>query len=313
MASATRSLVVLLLLLVPAVAGADGALYLERFTYDDDAGVARSSLYVYTDSGLLIHSGRGSGSYDAGVTVPVAEGWYWVEVGQYRTEHNLQRLYVADGQTTVVPSGWVAVRTEPRARQPRGCDQWNAELTAFKVDASGREFLVASNRGTGADGEGMLQLPVGDFLVYFNSFPVEVTIQAGQIYRLPTGFQGPVAGQRPQLALRGARSDVGLVRSLCETGETHVPAGDYWVSRIVPTNHYPYEERVRDEVTVPPDGQWGYTAARVERVRNRYEGTGSYPEPLDGSQANLLADYRRGAVFGSRSSGFEGALPGLDF
>jgi hypothetical protein len=312
MASVTRLLFVLLLA-APAVASAEGALYLERFTVDDAAGVANAQLYVYTDGGLLIHSGRGSGSYPAGERVALGEGWYWVEVGHYRTEHNLQQLFVSEGETTVVPSGWVSVSTTARAAQPVGCDSWNAELTAFRVDADGGEHLVATNRGTGIDNFGMLQLPVGDFHVYFNSFPVAVTVQAGQVYRIPTGYQSPVRGERPQLALRGARQTTGLVRSLCESGTTHVPAGDYWVSRIVPTNHYPYEERVRDEVTVAAEGPSGYSAVRAERVRDRYEGTGSQPEPVDLRAANGLADYRRGAVYGSRTSGFEGALPGLEF
>ncbi|MBN1946879.1 MAG: hypothetical protein JW797_14495 [Bradymonadales bacterium] len=301
-------LVGLVSLLISASAQADGNLYLERF-FEPRNGVGAAQLFVYSQTGEQILSGRGSGGYEAGELVGVPEGWYWVEVGRFRTEYNLQRFYVRDGQTTVVPSGWVSVQTTPLDEQTTGCDQWNAELTAFRVDETGQEHLVSSNQGTGVSNFGMLQLPVGEYLVYFHQFPSRVTIRDGQDYRLATGFQSPVAGDRPQIALWPAGTPNNIVLGLCSAGPLHLPAGEYWVSRIIPTDTYPFEDRVWDRVIIPIDQGGEYSAVRAERVRNRYQGEGSQPEFIDSGESEVLANYRRRRSFGGGGSGFEGLLP----
>ena len=290
-----------------AVAG--GNLYLERYLERYDNGVAGTYLFVYDDQGRFIHSGEGNGSHSPAEEVELEEGWYWVEVSRFRTEHNLQRIYVEEGRTTVVPTGWVSVTTIPVDEQPSSCDQWNAELTAFRVDANGDEHLVSSNRGSGVDEHGMIQLPVGPFAVYFHGFPIEVDVQAGQVYRIPTGFQGPVAGERGQIALHEEGSADNTVMALCEEDNLHLPAGEYWTSRIVPSDVYPFEERVWNRVVVPATNDGGYVALRAERVSRRYSGEGSEPQLITVEQTEVLSNYQRGIVAGSTNSGFDLTLP----
>lgn len=296
---------VLMVLSIPLSASSEGALYLQQYLETYENGVAGASLFVYDSEGALLHSGTGNGSYQAGNSVPVEEGWYWVEVGRNRTEANLQKLYVRDGRTTVVPSGWVSVSTLPVAEQPRSCDQWNAELNAFRRDHQGREQLIGSNRGTGVDDYGMLQLPVGEVVVYFHGFPVTVEVQDGQVYRLPAGFQGPVTGERGQVALHGEGAEENVVMALCEEDNLHLPAGDYWVSRIVPSDVYPFEERVWTRAVVAPVNEAGYFDVRAERVGHRFAGDGAEPVLITAEDGTVLTNYRRGAVAGSSDSGFD--------
>jgi hypothetical protein len=299
-------------LVLPSMALADGGLYLEAFVNIGDSGVASAQLFVYDDDGAFRPSGRGVGGHDAGNTVALPAGWYLVEVGRSRTEHNLQRLYVAEDEVTVVPSGWVSVSTIEPGSQPLGCDQWNAEISAYRVDATGEEHLVSSNRGAHAADYGMLQLPVGEFVVYFHGYPAPVTIRAGELFRLAAGYQDPVAGMRPQLALRAEGSENNVVMLLCHNGGLHVPAGDYWVSRIVPTETYPFEERVWNRVSIPAEDSGDYRRVRAERVRNRYDGEGSEPALLTEADAAVFEAYRRGALTGGSGSGFGGSFPGPD-
>lgn len=304
-----KTLLVLSILAVSSSALATGNLYLERYLERYENGVAGTYLFVYDDQGRFIHSGVGNGSHGPGEEVELEEGWYWVEVGRFRTEHNLQRFFVEDGRTTVVSTGWVAVSTLPVAEQPRTCDQWNAELTAFRVDQNGDEHLVSSNRGSGVDEYGMLQLPTGPFAVYFHGFPVQVEVQAGQVYRIPTGFQGPVAGERGQIALREEGAADNTVMALCEEDNLHLPAGEYWTSRIVPSDAYPFEERVWNRVVISATNDGGYVALRAERVNSRYSGEGSDPQLITPDQTEVLSNYERGMVAGSTNSGFDLTLP----
>lgn len=297
------------LVAVPGVALAQGNLYLEKYFENPESGVANAEFYVYHDDGSMIHSGHGAGAYEAGELVEVDEGWYWVEVGLYRTEHNLQHLFVEDERTTIIPTGWVAVSTIAPADQVDSCDHWNAELNAFQVDGEGTEQLVMSNRGTGVSDYGMIQLPVGDFLVYFHSLPLQVTVQAGSVYRFPTGFQDPVVGDRAQLAVHEEGAEDNIVVSLCEVDGIHVPAGDYWLSRIVPTTNYPYEERVWDPVTVAPTNDPGYVSLRAESIRREYTGEGSQPVPITDADVEVLQNYRDNTVVGGIPSSLDGFLP----
>jgi hypothetical protein len=284
-----------LLAQLPATAFATGALYLQRYFERLEDGAANAQVFVYDDGGRFLHSGSGVGGHEAGNTIELEDGWYWVEVGRDRSVENLRRYRVVDGQVTVIPSGWVSVATTPVADQPAGCDNWNAELRVFVVDAEGGEHLVGTNRNTGVDDFGMLQLPVGDYRIYFNAFPAEVSIREGEIYRLPTGYQSVVAGDRPQLSLHAEGSEGNIVRSLCSNGALHVPAGEYWVSRIVPTANYPFEERVWDRVVVPADEGGGYERVRAERIQNTYTGEGSEGVRIGAADTSVREAYARGA------------------
>lgn len=307
-----RLMCTLALLLAPAAAFAEGALYLQEFNPRFPPGASNAQLFVYSEDGSLIHSGQGNGGYDAGVAAELSEGWYWVEVGLHRTVHNLQRVYVSEGETTVVPSGWVAVYTDSLDEQPPGCNQWLAELIAFKVAPDGTEHLVMDNRDAAPEEFGAIQLPAGDFRVYFNGFPVDVTVQADQVFILPTGYQAPVAGGRPQLALREEGAADNIVVPLCPSGAIHVPAGEYYVSRLVPTDMYPYERRVWDRVTIPDEAESRYRDVRSERVRDRFDGNGSVPVDIDPeADSEVVVNYLRGTTTGSSDSGM-GALPNLD-
>lgn len=297
-------------LVVPLSASAEGYFYLQRFVEHYENGAAAAQVWVYNSEGLFMHSGTGNGAYEAGSDIPLDEGWYWVEVGRHRTEYNLTKLYVADGQRTLIPSGWASVTTIPVADQPRECDQWNAELTAFRIDENGGEHLVSNNRGTGVDEYGSLQLPsAGEFLIYFHGFPTRVEVHAGQVFRIPTGFQGPVQGERGQIALREEGATNNLVMALCEADNLHLPAGDYWVSRIVPIDTYPHEERVWNRVVVPSTNESGHFDVRAERVRDLYQGEGSEPQLITPADTEVLENYRRGAVAGGSGMGIDLTLP----
>ncbi len=296
---------------VPTLASAqdNGWLHLRSYSEMESRDGARSAeLYVYDAEGAVVHSGEGAGQFAAGTYAEVPEGWYFVEVGRFRAPHNVRKLYVVAGEVTVVPSGWVSVRTDPLEEQPRlGCNQWNAELNAFAIDAEGHNHLVNTNRGSGVQTYGALQLPVGDHVVYFNELPVVVTVTEDTEVSIPTGYQDPVYGQRPQLATgpEGAANNIRV--PLCEDGSLQVPAGGYHASSIVEIATYPYERRQWNQVTVAP-----FEARSDQRVRgarlehDRYEGDGSAPDLLtEEERARLLvSDDDDGGSTGVQLPGF---------
>ncbi|MCA9564446.1 MAG: hypothetical protein KC561_13210, partial [Myxococcales bacterium] len=295
--------------LFPSVASADGWLFMRSHFSRVDDGSAAAEMHIYNSEGELIHSGRGSGGWSAGEEVAVPAGDYWVEIGRFRSEYNLRRFTVADGQTTVVPTGWVSVTTLVPEDQPPGCDQWNAELTAFVVDADGEEHMISNNRGTGVVDYGRLQLPTGTYRVYFHGFPADVEILEDQILDLPTGYQDPVLGERAQIALNAEGAARNVILPLCENGGFHMPAGDYHISRIVPTDVYPFEERVWDRVSVQEEDSRGYDDLGQAQVRSRYRGAGSEPVAITPADSGVLRNYRSGAQVGVVSSGFDDLLP----
>jgi hypothetical protein len=295
--------------LFPGHLCAESGLYLERYLAEYEGGVAPSVVFVYDEQGQQFHSGIASGGYDAGELIPLASGWYWVEVGRSRSEYNLQKLWVEAEEVTVIPSGWVSVSTLSLSDQPPDCDQWNAELNVFRVDSSGGEHLVSSNRGSGVYDFGMIQLPIGDFRVYFNRFPVDIVVLAHQVYRLAVGFQGPVSGQRGMIARYGSEHPTNIMSSLCERGSIHLPSGSYWVSRVLPIEVYPFEERIWDQVVVPDENESGYVDLRAEQVRDQYVGSGSSPTGIASGDVDVLNNYRRGVLVGGDVLNLELELP----
>jgi len=218
----------LFLAAVPAWAG-DGHLMIQRHPeMEARYGSAPAKLRVYDASGNRVVGSAADGSLIAGEAVSLPEGWYFVEVGSLRADANLKKVYVAEERTTVVPTGWVRVRTIPLEEQPtRGCAQWTAALHAF-VQGSGTELAaIHSNVAEGPTTYGAVQLPAGPAVVYFNSIPTYLDVIEDQVVTLPTGFVVPTSAATAQL-VAGDPLDVDASRvGLCLDGGQHVPARTY--------------------------------------------------------------------------------------
>ena len=265
-------------------------------------GAQPAELFLYRENGEIVHSGEGGGQYSAGAYVELEEGWYFVEVGRYRAPANAVKMYVAANHVTVVPTGWVSVRTDAMDSQPSvGCRPWNAELSVFAQRPDGSEVLTSSNRGTGVRTWGAIQLLAGEQLVSFNEVPSSFTITPDSLRELATGFQGPVFGAGPQLSLTEEAD--GLRLPLCEDGALQVPAGTYWAAGAVTIDVYPYERRDWSQVVVVAEEELQSETLRVSRLAHpRFEGEGSAPALLtDEEFARLAGD---GGGSGVRLNGF---------
>ena len=270
----------------------------------DRDGAAPAQFFVYDGEGERIASGRPNGAFAAGEAAALSEGWYFVEVGTHRAAGNVRKVYVADAHVTVVPTGWISVQTDPVEQQPSvGCSPWNAELSVFTPDDA--RALVHSNEGTGVRTWGAVQVVAGEpSLVFFNGFPLRVDAVEDASVELPTGYQDPVAGERPQLSTGPEGADAAIRRPLCEDGGLHVPAGTYYASSLVPIATHPYERREWNAVAVEAHGE-----RLVEELEPgsplehpRYAGPGSVPERPGPDDANALARIAGGG--GPRLGGF---------
>lgn len=290
-----RLFALLLVLLGASTANADPLGYLLLPLHDDiseRAGAATAQLYVYDEEGTVVAVDGHAGQFEAGDYVPLAPGWYFIEVGRYRTPSNAMKIYVEADHVTVVPTGWVSVRTPPLSEQTaQGCSQWTAELSAFAVDASGTRALTHSNRGTGVSDWGAIQLLAGEHVVFFNQLPTTVSVVEDEMNEVPTGYQDPMYGGRPMLST-APDGDPDAVRvSLCETGALQVPAGAYWASGAVPTETYPYERRDWEAVRVPPSDDLERRSLRSDRLEfDRFEGEGATPIPLTPEERERLGE-----------------------
>ena len=298
-------LLTLALLALPISAAAEpGYLFLhDHSSISDRDGAQPADLFVYSEDGSIVHSGQGGGQFPAGHYAELEEGWYFVEVGRYRAPANAVKFYVSAGMVTVVPSGWVSVRTHDIDEQPNvGCTPWNAELNVFATGADGNPVLTASNRGSGVRTWGAIQLLAGEQLVYFNEVPATFEVVENEIRELPTGFQGPVFGNRPQLAI-DPDAEGALRLPLCEDGLLQVPVGTYYASGGVPIDVYPYERRDWTEVEVLVDGTPQQDDLRTSRLEyERYEGEGSTPVALTPEERERLSGGGNGS--GVRLNGF---------
>lgn len=290
-----RLLALLLVLLGASAAHADPLGYLLLPLHDDiseRSGAAAAQLYVYDEQGAVVAVDGRAGQFEAGDYVPVSPGWYFIEVGRYRTPSNAMKVYVEEDHVTVIPTGWVSVRTPPLAEQTaQGCSQWTAELSAFAVDENGTRTLIHSNRGTGISDWGAIQLLAGEHVVFFNQLPAAVTVVADEMNEVPTGYQDPMYGNRPMLATAPDGDPTGVRVPLCATGALQVPAGAYWASAAVPTETYPYERRDWEAVRVPPSEDLEQRSLRADRLEfDRYEGEGATPIPLTPEERARLGE-----------------------
>lgn len=294
----------LALLLVPTLAAAEpGYLLVERHaSIAGRDGAQSANLFVSRANGEIVHSGESGGQFASGGYVELEEGWYFIEVGRYRAPANAVKVYVAADHVTVVPTGWVSVRTDDIDTQPNvGCRPWNAELNVFATSPDGNEVLTSSNRGTGVRTWGAIQLLAGTQRVYFNEIPADFDVVADEINELPTGFQGPVLGTGPQLALN--ESADGLRVPLCQDGNLQVPAGTYWAAGGVTIDVYPYERRDWAQVVVAPAEDLQSESLRTPRLEHpRFEGEGSIPVALTEDEYRSLAGDGGGS--GVRLNGF---------
>jgi hypothetical protein len=302
-----RKAAFLIALFLPAFAAAEeeGYLYLHRHAEIAERDGAQSAeLFVYGASGAPV-AAAGGGQFPSGELIPVAPGTYFVEVGRYRAPSAAARVQVESGRVTVVPSGWVVVRTPPLDAQPaRGCSQWNAELSAFAGAAGPERAIVNSNRGSGVRTWGAIQLMAGPATIYFNEIPVTVEVVPDRAVELATGFQDPVFGARPLLATSREDDPSSIRLPLCEDGALQVPAGEYWASGAVATDVYPYERREWTRVTVVPEADLGNEAVRPDRLRVPvFEGEGATPQPL--------TEEERALISGQGQSGGSIRLPGF--
>lgn len=297
--------VLALVVAAPAAADEPGYLLLHHHAeIDDRDGAQGAELFVYSEDGAIVHSGRSGGQFAAGEYVELQPGTYFVEVGRFRAPANAVRMQVDAGRVTVVPSGWISVSTPPLSAQPtEGCAQWNAELNAFAGLDAGAGTLINTNRGSGVRTWGAIQLLAGEATVFFNDVPTTVSVVADEVNELPTGFQDPVYGVRPQLSTRPDGDPAGLRVPLCADGPIQVPAGVYWASGAVAIDIYPYERRDWNQVTVAVDEEPDHAALRAPRLEHpRYDGPGSDPEPLTDEERTRIAGGDGGGV---RLMGFD--------
>ena len=303
-------LVVALGLLVPleAVAQEDGQglLYMNRLPDSRvRGGTQHAGLFVYTMEGEPIHSGEGAGAWLAGSEVVLDEGWYLIEVGQTRQAANVRKVFVSAGEATVVPTGWVAVETVELDDQPRiGCDNWFGRLDVYIRNAEGQEVEIINNGNTGIRDRGMVQVPIGEVIVYFHDIAVTVDVREDEVYEIPVGFQQPISGRRPTLSVGGEADEDSVRISMCEDGPLHVPAGTYWASSIVDISVAPFEARQWTQVEVPAEGEQGYSDLRVDETRHDvYEGEGSAPVVPSPEELSRI-DFGASGGSGVRLGGF---------
>lgn len=247
---------VMLVMTMAAPAMADpGWLLLPADDLAEEPGARAADMAVYrADDGTRISAPGLSGAWEAGAPVELDPGWYLVDVGTERSFANLRRLQVVSGFVTIVPTGWLSVRTLPTSRQPtQGCAGWNAELSVYVDDGEGGTTRVATNRESGVREFGAIQLAAGTYRVIFNGIPTQIEVLAGYDVRLPVGWQDPVAGGQPQLAVADGMLPGDARVALCADGSIHVPAGEYLAAGITQIPEYPYERRDWVRVVVTPD------------------------------------------------------------
>lgn len=279
----------------------EGHLYASQHFQDSDLksmGMAsRLEVFVYTLDGALISSGLGTGSWQPGRMIPLKAGDYLVELGNERTRHHLRKVTVAAGSVTELETGWVAVTTWPRAKQPlEGCKPWGAELRAYVV-VDGKRHLVMSNASAPFGDRGRIQLPVGTYEIHWNGLATSVEVKANAVTHLATGVSGPFIGS--DVRISAEKSDaVGVpYTTLCTDGPTHVLAGNWWVSQVEKIEDYPYERRVWQEAMVPAIDEGDERPLRPDRPKGRiYKGDGSSPAPLDADQLKALRGYQEGSL-----------------
>jgi hypothetical protein len=303
------ALVVAMLLQARAVGAEDarvGYLLLRALDHAGSIpGSREAGLFVYDATGAPVVAGGTAGAFRAGAEVPVAEGWYFVEVAGYPTRLGLQKLYVAAGKVTVVPSGWVSVSTPPVESQPRqGCRAWVSELNAFASDEAGRRQLLQSNQDVAPTTEGAIQLPTGPATVVFNGVPVRVEVREGQTFQIATGYQMPGGDADEQLVIKDAGGNELARVSLCVDGATQVPAGTYALEATRDDAATGRAVRSSREVTVAATAGGRYSGSLDPTLGGRrYSGPGSSPAAPGAQDAAALARIRGASPSGGPGRG----------
>lgn len=228
-----------------------GWLYLDTVMPEAKAqarGLVRPLLYVYeVDDAQKTGSRIGGGGYPPGESVPLAEGWYDVEIAHFPdvAPGNKHRYYVKAGQVTVVQSGMLSLQALPESEQlPDVCRSWNAAMTVLSTesDPEGHKHLVLmAGNGAHVKDQGLLQLHPGTYLVEWNGLCTQVEVTAGQITPVQTGFVGPFRGKdKPRIHQKEGESGDNPVIAACDKQPTQVLVGSFWLS-------YPKPEAAPEE------------------------------------------------------------------
>ncbi len=265
-----------------------GWLYVHKYLSDRQrkhwGGIASAPVFVFTEAGALLQGPEPDGSQPLGKLIPVEPGVYYVAAGKFNIGLTRQKYVVKPRMVTVIQTGFVKVETWPESEQPKeGCSNWDAEMTLFA--RKGDEWLpVFSNSRLEFDTRhlGMIQMLVGKYRVSWHGFETDVEIKAGQVYALPLGTVGPLADPKGLVGLE--RKEGAHALRLCDDGPTHIIAGKYWVSYVKPLETYPYEQRVWQQVEVPPYGEHGYVKKLPGERIGRPVFTGKESQPIPAPQ-----------------------------
>ena len=289
----------------------EGWLYVQRYlnkeTIAEKGGIALTEVSVYDDQGMLIHSGVGDGSWSPGVPIPVPEGWYYVELGKYRTKWNLQKIFVKNKMTTIIETGWISVSTIARQEQPKvGCNSWKSEMVAF-VEMNETEHLIMSNSKMGAEEFGMIQMPVGTYKIYWQGLPTTIEVKAQKIARIPTGFWGPSSGIRASLSVEKNEHAKNPTLELCQDGPTHLPAGTFWEKTIQRTDEYPFEKAVWNQVEITVHNDPSYQELKPEKLNMKiYKGKGNKAKLVSLEEIESLTNYGKILPKSEKTGGLKG-------
>lgn len=265
--------------------GAVGWLYVRKFVPEaqkaEFKGFKEPRLFVYDDAGAPVKSDLPGGHFEPGQLVPVPEGWYSVEVGEFPSELNRWRYYVKAGQATVVRTGLVVLPTPPPSELGGDpfCASWRAEMQAFVWDEKGQLKLVISNSDTPVEDFGMLQLHEGRYAFGFNRLLAVHEVKADQTLSLPTAHIGPIDRNPYRISMRADDSVETPALTLCKDRPTQVLAGDYVGSYYIDTMAPPFRKRIWEEQTVAAPGGVRYKRAPKEKGPSKkvYRGDGSAP------------------------------------
>lgn len=243
-----------------------GWLYLETHIPDNKAearGLVRPLLYINEVNDEQKTGSRvGGGGYTPGEPVPLAEGWYDVEVAHFPdvAASNKHRYYVKGGHVTIVQTGMLSLQTLPEAEQASDvCRTWSAAMTILAAEPGpdGQHGVVMAGNGEHVKDHGLLQLHPGAYLVEWNGLRGQVQVTAGQISPVMTGFVGPFRGkEKPRIHQREGETPDNPVIAACEKQPTQVLVGSFWLS-------YPKPEEAKDD----EEGDTGVVSmARAPRV-----------------------------------------------
>lgn len=222
-----------------------GWIYLDRYLPDKKAearGLVRPALFIYrVDDAQKTGARIGAGGYEAGDPVPLAEGWYDVEIAHFpdMDPANKHRYYVKAGHVTVIHSGMVSIQTVPEAEQAADmCRTWDSQMNILSSSPAKEGALppvIMAGNGAHVKEHGMLQLHPGRYLVEWNGLIGAIDVEAGVITHVQTGLVGPFRGkEKPRIHQREGEAADNPVITACEKQPTQVLVGSFWLSYSEP-------------------------------------------------------------------------------